>query len=159
MVAGCDSPSENAPPITAKEMLESLPPDALVPLQSIAKIGPDSVACIIYPYHDGLYEGEPQAKLVNDYLASIGYHGSEAVWSIVWINSDTVSVTGIDQRDFRLINAKSLDLNTQDEDWIDLADGMGCFPVREIYAYRPLHSTSQNSQTRQGIAFVRRNKR
>ena len=157
LASGCNSPSENAPPISAELLLELLPFGELVQLHHVANIDPDYNACILFPYHDRLDEGQPQAKLVNDYLVSIRYQGTETEWSIVWIKGNAVSVTRVKQRDLRLHSAKFLDLKLNEDEWSDFAQGAGCSPVPKIFAYRSVYTSSFNQKVN-SLALISRSK-
>ncbi len=135
LLTGCGGSEENPPPITEERLLEVLPLGKAVPLTSLVAIDSNSTVCVLPSYSDRLIDGEPYESLVNDYLTSIGYRGSEGVWSIVWIAGDMVSITDIHRRNFELASPMLPGTHQADTDW-ETNDSNSCSSVKETYAYR-----------------------
>jgi hypothetical protein len=135
LLTGCDSSVENPPPITAEQLLEVLPHDELVPLQSLVGVDPNSMICILVPYQDRLAGDRPNASLINQYLESVGFVGSEGDWLIVWVVDNVVSYTDIRIKEFSPISMWEIERDSSVKPFDGFND-VHCSPVSEALLYR-----------------------
>jgi hypothetical protein len=157
LLTGCDSSAENPPPITAEQLLELRPLNQLVPLVSLVKINPNSTLCILDAYEDRVPDHFHNAKLINDYLASIGYVGSEGQWLIIWVVDGSVSFTRGLVGSLSLYPMEDLEHRklTEDSMW-DGIDDFYCSVASETFLYRVNLVTVHTPEGWPGIVLLRR---